>query len=87
VTEAGTTFSIDPAVVERLTVAVAAEARHAEARGRSPVLVCAGPLRAAVRRLVALAVPRLPVLAYDELGSQIRIETMGVVRIDEPATV
>ncbi len=86
-TETGTTFSVDPAVVERLIASIASEARQAEARGRSPVLVCAGPLRAAVRRLVGVAVPRLPVLAYDELGAQLDIDTIGMVRIDEPATL
>ena len=85
VTETGATFSIDPAVVERLTAAVAAEAVRAETTGRSPVLVCAGPLRPAIRRLVAVAVPRLPVLSYGELGSQLKIETLGVVKLDEPA--
>lgn len=30
-------------------------------------------------------VPRLPVLSYGELGPQLKIETLGVVKLDEPA--
>ena len=44
-----------------------------------PVLVCAAPLRPALRKLTRTAAPRLPVLSYAELGSQLRLDTRGVV--------
>jgi flagellar biosynthesis protein FlhA len=54
----------------------------AEAGGRPAVLVCAPAIRPALRRLVALAVPRLPVLSYTEVsGTRLTIETVGVVGV------
>jgi len=54
-------------------------AREAEREGEMPVLVCAAPLRPALRKLTRTAAPRLPVLSYAELGSQLRLDTRGVV--------
>ena len=39
----------------------------AESDGRPVVLACAPAIRPALRRLVALGLPRLPVLAYGEV--------------------
>ncbi|RMI03553.1 flagellar biosynthesis protein FlhA [Cellulomonas triticagri] len=79
-TDAGTQIVTDPtrleAMLERLRVAVA----EAEATGRSVVLVCAPALRPALRKVVILALERLPVLSYAEVtGGGARIETVGVV--------
>jgi len=40
-----------------------------------------------LRRLLHAAAPRLPVLAYTELGSQLELETIGVVNLGQPAAV
>ncbi|OLF06913.1 flagellar biosynthesis protein FlhA [Actinophytocola xanthii] len=79
-TDAGAQLAIDPELAEillgdltRLTTAV-------EDRGSVAVLACAPQLRAAVYRLVHVAVPRLAVLSYSELaGGTHRIDTVGVV--------
>ena len=50
-------------------------------KGIEPVLVCATQLRASLRRLLHAAAPRLPVLAYTELGQQLELETIEVVNL------
>ena len=79
--EAGTTLLLDADRAERLATEVAALAADGERRGVSPVLVCSPQLRPALHRLVRLTVPRLPVLAYGEIGSQLSIETVGMVNL------
>ncbi len=79
-TDSGAQLSIDPARVERLVDEVAQRLRVAEELGATPVLVCAPALRSPVRRLVAMAVPRVTVLSYSEVsGPSLTIETVGVV--------
>jgi flagellar biosynthesis protein FlhA len=51
----------------------------AEQRGLTPVLVCSPQLRAPLRRVVRMTVPRLSVLSYGEVSAATRIETIGVV--------
>ena len=44
-------------------------------------------LRRPLRRLLALTELDPPVLALDELGPQLRIETLGTVNLDEPTAI
>jgi len=83
----GTYLAIDPQTAEALALAVAREAEAAEMKGIEPVLVCAAQLRASLRRLFHASAPRLPVLAYTELGQQLELETIGVVNLGQPAAV
>ena len=83
----GSFLALDPAFAEQLARAVAQEAETAEMRGVEPVFVCATQLRTALRRLLRAAAPRLPVLAYTELGNQLELETLAVVNLVEPASV
>jgi flagellar biosynthesis protein FlhA len=54
--------------------------------GAEPVLVCAGSLRQAVRKLVAVHVGGLPVLSYDEAAAGGHsTDVVGVIRLTQPA--
>jgi flagellar biosynthesis protein FlhA len=75
----GSFLALAPDKAETFTLTVAQRAREAEREGEMPVLVCAAPLRPALRKLTRTAAPRLPVLSYAELGSQLRLDTRGVV--------
>jgi flagellar biosynthesis protein FlhA len=83
----GTYLAIEPQTAEQLALSVAREAEAAEMKGIEPVLVCATQLRPSLRRLLRAAAPRLPVLAYTELGQQLELETIGVVNLGQPAAV
>jgi flagellar biosynthesis protein FlhA len=83
----GTYLALDPQTAEQLALAVAREAEAAEMKGIEPVLVCATQLRPSLRRLLHAAAPRLPILAYTELGAQLELETIGVVNLGQPAAV
>ena len=84
--EAGSYLALDPEVAERLLAEVGATATAVEQQGRQPVLVCAAPIRPALRRLVRNVNAGLPVLSYLEIGRQLELESMGVVSL-VPATV
>lgn len=78
-TEHGTIVVLDPEVAQNVLLGLVQAAQAAENNGVRPVLVCAPQIRAAVRRLVAPAVDRLPVLAYSELGAAREVRSVGVV--------
>ncbi|HEU5448909.1 MAG TPA: FHIPEP family type III secretion protein, partial [Acidimicrobiia bacterium] len=84
--EAGSYLALEPEVAERLLAEVGATATAVEQQGRQPVLVCAAPIRPALRRLVRNVNAGLPVLSYLEIGRQLELESMGVVSL-VPATV
>ncbi len=77
--ELGASILLDPVTAQTVIGGLAALLLEAEERNIRPVLVCAAPLRAAVRRLVRPAVERLPVLSYPELTGASQIRSVGVV--------
>jgi flagellar biosynthesis protein FlhA len=85
--ENGSFLSIDPVTAEHVALEIARMMTEAENRGDTPVLVCSAALRPAIRRLVHAAAPRLAVLSYNELAPRLEIETIGQVRLGDPATV
>ena len=80
--ELGASIVLDPVTAQTVIGGLAQLMLDAEERNVRPVLVCAAPLRSAVRRLVRPAVERLPVLAYPELTGAAQIRSAGVVSGD-----
>ncbi|GGM27333.1 flagellar biosynthesis protein FlhA [Dactylosporangium sucinum] len=79
-TDSGLQVLIDTARAESILADLTRLTEQGEERGVSPVLVCSPQLRGPLRKLVQMALPRLPVLSYSEIaGSTLRIETIGVV--------
>jgi len=85
--EGGSFLALEPELLERLSIDITRRVEQAEQAGIQPVLLCSAPLRPALRRLVRTVVPRVPVLSYTELGSQLRVETVGVVTVADAAHV
>jgi flagellar biosynthesis protein FlhA len=77
--EGGMQLLMDAEAIEGLVGALHRMSESAEQRGLAPVLVCSPQLRAPLRRVVRLTVPRLSVLSYSEVSAATRIETIGVV--------
>jgi flagellar biosynthesis protein FlhA len=83
--DAGGFIVLEPDHAQLVLNQVTALAQQAEEQNHTPVLVCAPQVRSAVRRLVAPSMPRLPVLAYNELGGPVQIRSVGVVTGVAPA--
>jgi flagellar biosynthesis protein FlhA len=77
--EHGSFLALDADDAEHIVMETNRLAERAEQLGNVPVLACMAQLRPALKRLVKTGNPRLPVLAYAELGSQLQLETVGTV--------
>ncbi len=77
--ERGRTLAIDADLAESVVRQVGRLTQEAEARGQSPVVLCATRLRPALRRLLRPSLPRLAVLGAGEVGPTMRLESMGSV--------
>jgi flagellar biosynthesis protein FlhA len=77
--EDGTVLTIDGRTAEALITQIVAATRQAEEHGRSPVLLVAGRIRPALRRMVRPAAPRLAVVSVNELSAGVKLERLGVV--------
>ncbi len=81
--DGGTFLALDADAMQAILSTLAELQRMAEQRGDRPALVCSPALRASLRRLTRTSLPLLPVLSYGELGDQLEIETIGVLRPDQ----
>ena len=75
----GRTLGIEAAVAESLVRQVAKLTQEAEARGITPVLLCATRLRLALRRLLKPSLPRLAIVGAGEIGAAMSLDTVGSV--------
>ncbi len=80
----GMEFVLDPSLLHQLAMAVRQRVRSAEQQGHNPVIVVASGLRRPLRKLLRLTDIDAPVLSPEELGSQIDIESVGVVSLEQP---
>ena len=78
-TDDGSVLPMDPAAAEHLVTAVRSLFDDAARAGTEPVLAVAAPIRPALQRLFATAVPRLAVMSVSEIGAHVQLERIGVV--------
>jgi flagellar biosynthesis protein FlhA len=83
----GAFLAVEPDVAERIILEIAGLVDAAENNGDNPVLVCSVHLRPAVRKLLRGVKPGLAVLSYAELGTQLQIDTVGVVNLAQAAAL
>ena len=83
--EGGGFLALDADLTQALLTQLAQIGAAAEEQNLTPVLVCAPQIRAAVRRMVAPSINRMPVLSYGELSGPVQIRSVGVVNGQAPA--
>ncbi len=77
--ERGRGLAIEADLAESVVRQVGRLTQEAEARAQSPVVLCAGKLRPALRRLLRPSLPKLAVLGAGEVGPTMRLESIGSV--------
>jgi flagellar biosynthesis protein FlhA len=81
--EDGTALALEPALAQRLITRIGGWMERFARQQASPLLLCSGPIRAHVRRLVERVLPNLAVIAPEEIAANVRIRSIGVVTLDE----
>ncbi|GAB6109216.1 flagellar biosynthesis protein FlhA [Fusibacter bizertensis] len=79
--ENGTFLSIDPIKTQGILASLATEVRKLMQMGELPIVVTAPIVRLYFKRMSAQAIPDLIVLSYNEIESDIDIQSAGMVSI------
>lgn len=79
--ENGTYLSIDPMKTQAILASLASEIRKLMQMGELPIVVTAPIVRLYFKRMSAQAIPDLIVLSYNEIESDIDIQSAGMVSI------
>ncbi len=81
--DGGTTVALEPGLAQRLLGKLAEAAEPFAQQGRQPVLLCSNALRGPLRRFLERFLPSLVLLAPAEIPPTVRIQSHGIVRLDE----
>jgi len=81
--EDGTTLALEPTTAHRLLTKLAEVAEPFALQGKQPVLLCSGTIRGPLRRFLERLLPSVALLAPGEIPPNVRIQSLGIVRLDE----
>ncbi len=76
-------IAADPRLAEQVLHALAPLVENMVRQGRSPVLLCASPIRRAMVRLAQRTMPHLSVISVDEIPLRTSLSSFGIVRLPE----
>src|SRR5438445_12251947 len=82
-TDDGAFLALEPALAQRLLGRLAEWVERFGAQHLAPLLLCSTPIRGHVRRLVERVLPSFAVVSPGEIGSNVRLRSLGVVPLDE----
>ncbi|MBI2881380.1 MAG: flagellar biosynthesis protein FlhA [Candidatus Tectomicrobia bacterium] len=78
---AGSPLPLDPPLTQRLITSLEQAGRTFVAKGVQPVFLCASSIRLPLKRLTERVMGNLAFLAYTEVPSTAKIESLGMVRV------
>ncbi len=76
-------IAADPRLADQLLKALAPLVDRMLRQGRNPVLLCAGPIRRAMVRLVQRTIPQLAVISVDEVPMRIALSSFDIVKLQD----
>ncbi|MGB3368248.1 MAG: flagellar biosynthesis protein FlhA [Acidaminobacteraceae bacterium] len=79
--DSGTYLAIDPSTSQRFLNSLAVEVQNLVSTGEQPIIVTAPIVRFYVKKLTQQYIPDLVVLSYNEIESDVDIQSIGMVKI------
>lgn len=84
----GQSLTLDPDFTRRLLDNLNYELEKAiSSTGNQPVILCSSPIRLAFRRLIERTYPQIAILSYNEITTNVKARSVGVVRITSESAV
>lgn len=74
-------LAIDPNSASKLLERIRNKIEEVMQEGHSPILLCSSALRLSLKRLTERIAPRLTVLAYQEIPTSVRLESVGLISL------
>jgi len=82
-TEQGNHFALDPNTAQKIVNNLAQVLDKSSSLNYQPVLVCSAPIRGYFKKLVDQFIPNISVLSYDEILSNVEIQSIGTLELSD----
>ncbi len=80
--EFGTYPALEPNVVNKIMTKINQAVTNLTMQGHLPVILCSSKIRRHLKRLTERSLPNLVVLSYNEIPNNVKIKSLGMVRLD-----
>lgn len=81
-TEQGNYLSLDPNDSQSILEAIASKLEELALMEQTPIVLCSPAVRMYVRQLTERYFPQVPILSYNELESNVEVQSIGVVNVE-----
>jgi len=82
-TDDGQEIVIDPALAQKILSAIMKKSDECIAKGLNPLMIISPPIRLPMRRFVEKFVPNVNIMSHNEIGESVRIESLGMLEIEQ----
>ena len=82
-TEQGSHFALDPNTAQKVINNLAQVLEKSTGLNLHPVIVCSAPIRCHFKKLIDQFIPNISVLSYDEILSNIEIQSIGTLELSD----
>ncbi len=82
-TPSGNFLVLEPTLAQKLITTISQQAKRMQDLGYPAIILCSSKLRLYLRRFLERALPAVSVLSYNEIVQEVKLEAVGVVRLEE----
>jgi len=82
-TDQGSHFALDPNTAQKIVNNLAQVLENSSSLNYQPVIVCSAHIRGHFKRLVDQFIPNIAVLSYDEILSNVEIQSLGTLELSD----
>jgi flagellar biosynthesis protein FlhA len=82
-TDQGSLFALDPNVAQKIVSNLARILEKSSSLNYQPIVVCSSQIRSYLNKLVNQVVPNVSVLSYDEILSNVEIQSLGTLELSD----
>lgn len=79
--DGSTNLALDPNSASKLLERIRAKIEEVMNLGYHPIILCSSALRLSIKRLTERIAPRLTVLAYQEIPTSVKLESIGLISL------
>ncbi|WP_036224936.1 flagellar biosynthesis protein FlhA [Mesoaciditoga lauensis] len=74
-------FSINPDLISKIIDAIASSLKKVMEKGHYPVVICSASIREAMARYVIKNIPKIQVVAYEEMADDVKLKIEEIVNV------
>ena len=74
---------MEPDLVQKIVKALSGNMGKISSLNYQPVILCSAQIRSHFKKLIDRFISNIPVISYDELLSNIEIESLGIVELSD----